>query len=206
MVLLIVCVPTSGLFAQSVADDIEQLLLDVQKLTSLKQILSQMYSEYETVFEGYEDIKGLSQGTYALHKIFLDGLLAVNPAVASYKKVPDIISKEEALVRQCQAANTYLSKTNLFSSGELTYFSNTYAGLLKQGSKNLTELYMVITGGELRMGDASRLSAIDRIDADMTGRLTYLRGFNDQAGLAAAQRNQEAADISTVRALMGVGQ
>lgn len=205
MVLLVVCVPSVG-FSQSVADDIQQLLLDVQKLTALKEILTQMYDEYETVFQGYEQIKGLSQGTFSLHKNYLDALLAVNPSVASYAKIGEIISKEAALVRECTSANAYLTGSGRFSVGELTYFSGKYAALLQQGSRDVTELYMVITAGELRMSDAERLSAIDRIDADMTGRLGYLRSFDDQAGMAAAQRAHETADMGTIRVLMGAGQ
>ena len=89
-----------GVRAQSVADDITQLLLDVEKLSQLKQILTDMYTAYTVVHNGYEDIKNISQGTFSLHKAFLDGLLAVSPVVSNYAKVPDIINKELLLVQE----------------------------------------------------------------------------------------------------------
>jgi len=195
----------SGVMAQSVADDITQLLLDVQKLSQLKQILSEMYSAYTVVHQGYQDIKNLSQGTFSLHKAFLDGLLAVSPAVSSYAKVGDIINKEALLVQEYKAANRYLQGTGQFTDGELVYFGNVYADLVQGSVKNVNELMMVITTAELRMSDAERLAAIDRIDANISGQLDALRKFDNQAAVQAAQRNQAVNDQATLRALYGLG-
>lgn len=204
MVILMV-VPTMGIFAQSVADDIEQLLLDVEKLAQLKQILSQMYQEYTLLQQGYEKIKGLSQGTFSLHKAFLDGLLLVSPAVSSYGKVGDIVSKEAALIREYQAASGFFRNSGLFTQQDLDGFSGTYGLMLQRGVKDVDELTLVITDGELRMSDAERLSAIDRIDGDMTRQLNGLRGFNNSIAIQAGQRARGRNDIGTVRGLYGIG-
>ena len=190
--------------AQSVADDIQQLLLDVQKLAQMKQILSAMYSEYTMLQQGYEQIKGLSQGTFSLHKAFLDGLLLVSPAVSSYPKVTDIISKEASLIGSYNASSGYFRGSGVFTSQELGGFSTNYGSLLQRGQKDVDELTMVITDGELRMSDAERLTAIDRIDADMTRQLTLLHSFNNMAALQAAQRARAAREVGTVRGLYGI--
>ena len=197
--------PISGLFAQSVADDITQLLLDVQKLAQLKQILSDMYTAYTVVHQGYEDIKSISQGTFSLHKAFLDGLLAVSPAVSSYAKVADIVNKEALLVQEYQSANKYFVGSGRFSSEELSYFSTVYNNLIQGSLKNVNELVMVITAGQLRMSDAERLAAVDRIDGSITGQLNFLRAFDNRAAVQAAQREQVAQDQATMRALYGLG-
>jgi len=194
-----------GLRAQSVADDIQQLLLDVQKLAQLKQILSQMYSEYSMLQQGYEQIKGLSQGTFSLHKVFLDGLLLVSPAVSSYPKVTDIISKEASLIGGYQSANGYFRGSGVFTSSELVGFSANYGSLLQRGQKDVDELALVMTDGDLRMSDAERLSAIDRIDADMARQLSLLHSFNNMAALQAAQRAKAAGEVGTLRGLYGIG-
>jgi len=54
--------------AQSIADCIEQLTLDYQKLASLKSILSQMYQGYEVLSKGYNAVKDVSQGNFSLHE------------------------------------------------------------------------------------------------------------------------------------------
>ncbi len=204
VLLVLAVLPVTGLVAQSVADDIQQLIMDVQKLTQLKQILAEMYQEYTMVQKGYEDIKSLSQGTFSLHKVFLDGLLAVSPAVSSYSKVGDIIVKEARLISEYQSANGFLRSSGKFTPQELDYFSGMYGILLQRGEKNVNELDMVTTDGELRMSDAERLSAIDRIDKDIGGELSFMERFNNNAALQVAQRQQIEQDVGTVRGLYGI--
>ena len=205
MVILLLVVPSCGLVAQSVADDIQQLVLDVEKLSQLKQILSQMYQEYTMLHKGYEDIKGLSQGTFSLHKAFLDGLLLVSPVVSSYSKVGAIITNEAYLISDYQSASAYYRNSRLFTAQELDGFSSNYGTFLQRGQRDIDELTLVSTDGDLRMSDAERLSAIDRIDADMTRQLSLMHAFNNSVALQAAQRTQEASDVGTVRGLYGIG-
>jgi hypothetical protein len=205
VMVLMLLLPMSCVTAQSVSDDIQQLLLDVEKLSQLKQILTEMYQEYTMLYNGYEKIKGLSQGTFSLHKVFLDGLLQVSPAVSSYTKVADIISKEANLIRDYQAASSHFRQSGLFTSQELDGFTVFYESVVQRAEKDIAELTMVITGGTLRMSDGERLSAIDRIDGDVTGQLSMLHGYNNGAALQEAQRAQAAGDIGAVRGLYGIG-
>jgi len=202
---ILLVAPVSGLWAQSVADDIQQLLLDVEKLSQLKQILTQTYQEYKVLQQGYEKIKGLSEGTFSLHKAFLDGLLDVNPAVRSYNKVGDIIDKESNLLKGYQTASSQFRTNRLFTTEELEGFSANYGFFLQRGQKAVDELSMVMTDGGLRMSDAERLSAIDRIDRDMTRQLNLFHSFNNGISLLAAQRARAAGDIGTVKRLYGIG-
>jgi hypothetical protein len=192
--------------AQDIADDAEQLVLDIEKLSQLKQILSDMYKAYEILHNGYEDVKNLSKGTFNLHKVFLDALLAVNPSVANYFKVVDIVNKEEAMVKEYQAANSYLRATKQFNSTELGYFLTMYDNLITGSLNNVAELTMVLTAGSLRMSDAERLAAIDRIDKDITGQLSFMHGFDNDAAMQAMQRAKAQGDIGSVQALYGIGQ
>lgn len=198
--------PGAGLRAQSVSDDIQQLLMDVQKLTAFKQMLSDMQKGYTIVSQGYEQVKSLSQGTFSLHKAFLDGLLAVSPAVSSYVKAADIVSKEAQLVQECQSAQAYFQASGQFTSAELGLLLTRYNNAIQGSLKNVDELAMVITAGQLRMSDAERMTAIDRIDRDVTGRLVALQGFDNSTAVEAVQRTRVQQDDNTLRGLYGVGQ
>src|SRR4051812_27551793 len=72
--------------------EVQQLLLDVQKLAQLKQILKDMKTGYEIVSMGYTSIRDLSQGNFSLHQGFLNEMLAVSSAVKNYKRVAEIVS------------------------------------------------------------------------------------------------------------------
>ena len=204
--LLLLSLPLAGLRAQSVSDDTQQLLMDVQKLAQLKQILAEMEQAYTITHAGYESIKSLSQGAFSLHQAFLDGLLAVNPSVASYWKVADIVNKETALVKAAQSGNSYLKGTGQFNSVELGSFLTRYNNLIQGSLSDVTELVMVITAGTLRMSDAERLAAIDRIDGNATRQLGVTYAFDNDAALAAMQRAKEQQDIGTLQSLYGIGQ
>lgn len=202
---LVLVLLVSGAVGQSVSDDVQQLVLDVEKLSQLKQILTEMYQEYTMLYNGYEKIKGLSQGTFSLHKVYLDGLLLVSPAVSNYYKVADIVVKGANLIKDYQAASGYFRGSGLFTSQELEGFSVFYATVVQRAEKDITELTIIITGGTLRMSDGERLSAIDRIDGDVTGQLSLLHGYDNSAALQAVQRAQAAVDIGDVRGLYGIG-
>jgi len=191
--------------AQSLADDIEQLELDVQKLAQLKAILTEMYREYELLHTGYERIKSLSEGTFDLHKAFLDGLLLVSPVVSGYPKVLDIVTKEADLMGDYQSAYGYFQRSGRFTPQELTSMALFYGNLVERSASDVEELTMLVTSGELRMSDGERLTAIDRVDGNVTGQLTLLHSFNDAAALQAAQRAQVEKDVGAVRGLYGVG-
>jgi len=55
--------------AQSVADVIRQLVLDYQKLASLKNIVSQMYTGYTVLSKGYGAVKDVAQGNFSRFNI-----------------------------------------------------------------------------------------------------------------------------------------
>jgi hypothetical protein len=200
----ILSVPVLGK-AQSLAQSIEQLTLDYEKLSEYKQILSDMYKAYTVVKQGYENIKSIAEGNFNLHQAFLDGLLAVSPVVQNYVKIANIINNEAELVKEYKAAAGYLNSGGRFSAAELNYFNTLYGNLLTGSVRNLDELAMVITAGTLRMSDAERLAAIDRIDKDMTGKLSFLRVFNNEAAIQAGQRGIEQNNISAMRGLFGIG-
>jgi len=192
--------------AQSVTDCIEQLILDYQKLAGMKSILSQMYSSYQVLSRGYNAVRNVSQGNFSLHQVFLDGLLPVSPAVRRYPRVADIISDQVALFGEYRNAARYFSSSGRFSSDELQYISGVYNKLMDASLKNIDQLSMVMSDTKLRMSDAERLAAIDRIYLDSHSQLSYLRKFNDEAGKTLHIRLKVAAEKQTLNSLYGITQ
>ena len=77
--------------ATAQTDEAAQLLLNVTKLTQLKQILTDLEKGYNTLRTGYSEIENLASGNFNLHETFLNNLLQVSPAVKNYHKVAEII-------------------------------------------------------------------------------------------------------------------
>lgn len=171
--------------------EIEQLILDVHKLSQFKQILSDMKTAYTVIMQGYTTVRDISQGDFNLHKAFLDGLMAVSPVVRNYKKTADIISMQLSIVSEYKSAYSRFKSANLFNPDEIVYIGRVYNNLLDETLKNLTDLTTVVTTNQLRMSDAERLAAIDKLYDDTLDKLTFLRSFNNNTSMLAVQRQKE---------------
>lgn len=204
IITILLCSLLSTGYATAQEQEIEQLILDVEKLSQLKSILSDMKKGYEIVSGGYGTIKDLSQGNFTLHKAFLDGLMAVSPTVRNYKRVADIINMQLMLVKEYKRANNRFKQGGFFNEGELDYMGKVYSNLLSQSLHNIDALTTVITANQLRMSDDERLKAIDGIYDDMQEKITFLRQFNSNTSVLALQRAREQHDATSIKNIYGI--
>lgn len=184
--------------AQTVVQLTEQLVLDYQKLSQLKSILQQMYDEYKIIDKGLSDVKDIVNGNFNLHEAFLDGLLAVSPAVRNYSRVADIISAEYTMVIEYQSGFGAFKSSGAFTPDEVTYIGKVYTALINRSVEYITQLTKLLTDNQLRMGDADRLSGIDRIYGGISRDLGFLRRMNSSNSLQQLQRVKEAADLNVL--------
>jgi hypothetical protein len=193
---------TSKLSAQS--EEVQQLLLNVEKLAQFKQILSDMKKGYQVISTGYSTIKDLSQGNFNLHKTFLDGLMVVSSSVKKYKRIADIINNQVMIVKEYKNAFNRFKRDGNFNPDEIAYLGKVYGNLFKQSLNDLDELTIIITDSKLRMSDDERLEAIDRIFGNMQDKLLFLRHFNNNTTILAVQRAREKADAVTMKEIYGI--
>lgn len=179
--------------------DAKQLLLNVEKLSQLKNILRDMKRGYTVLSDGYRSVKNIAEGNFSLHEVFLDGLMLVSPEVRKYARVGGIISQQQALLSEYKGALKAFRSANVFAPGELSYMAGVYEQLFSASLQNLEDLTMVITSSKLRMGDQERLAAIDRIFLDMEDKLLFLREFNAEAKLLMAQKQREKGEIDRLK-------
>jgi hypothetical protein len=180
-------------FAQS--QEAQQLLLNVEKLSQLKGILSSMKKGYEVISKGYNSVKNIAEGNFSLHEVFLDAMMLVSPEVRKYHKIADIITAQKSIVSEYKSAFGRFNSSGNFTAGEMEYLGKIYGQLFNQSLDNLDQLVMVVTANKLRMTDDERLEAIDRIFADTQDKLIFLRSFNGSAAVLNVQREREKADV-----------
>lgn len=185
----------------STAQDIQQLLYDMEKLTQFKAILSDMQTGYAILTQGYGEVRSISEGNFNLHSAFLNSLEAVSPAVRQYGRVADIIANQASIVSEYKAAWTQANASGHFSATELVYMNSVFTALLNQSVDNLTNLTNILTANTLRMSDAERLQAIDHIYGDTQSKLSFLRSFNNQVAILSLQRAKEQNDIQMLKKL-----
>lgn len=190
--------------AQTIADDLQQLALDIQKLSGLKSVLKQAYQGYEIVSKGYNAVKDISQGNYSLHQAFLDGLMIVSPVVANYPRVKDIINDEAELITEYKSAYNVFRNDKQITPDELGYMMDVYNNLVTQSLNNLSALTTITSSNKLRMSDDERLREIDRLYVSGHDALTFLRQFNSHSQAVALARAQQVNDQQTIQKLYGI--
>src|SRR5688572_479515 len=186
------------------AQEAAQLILNVEKLKQLEEILDNMYKGYKILTKGYNRVKDIAEGNFNLHQVFLDGLFAVNPSVAKYQRIPDIIRYQSMLIREYKRAfNRFKSDPNL-TPDEIKYLERVYSYLVKQSLRNLEELTMIITANKLRMSDDERIQSLDRIYFDIENKLSFLRYFNNSTQVLVVQRAKESSEVGAMKKLYDV--
>jgi len=197
-----VCLLVIGLNGKSQSQEIQQLLLDVQKLAQLKSILEDLKKGYTILESGYSTIRDISQGNFNLHDLFLNSLLEVSPTVRNYKRIADIISLQLRIVKEYQTASKQFRASGLFDGNELNYISSVYSNLFNQSVKNLDVLATVITSGQLRMSDDERLNEIDGVWKNIFDQFSFLKDFNNKTKVLALQRAREKNDVEVMKTLV----
>ncbi|MBC8053810.1 MAG: TerB family tellurite resistance protein [Sphingobacteriaceae bacterium] len=200
---LLIILLALGTFSISRAQsaEVQQLLLNYEKLTQLKNILADMKKGYQIVSKGYNTIKDISEGNFNLHETFINGLMSVSPVIRNYRRVPQIINYQKSIVREYKASFTRYKSKGTFSISEIDYLSAVYNNLLTQSLRNLDELATILTSSKLSMSDDERLTAIDKIFEDTEDKLQFLRDFNSKTDILVIQRLKETRDIEAIQKL-----
>ena len=184
--------------------DVQQLLLDWQKLGELRSILTELKTGYQILSTGYENIRTIAQSSFNLHNGFLSALLAVNPPVKNYQRVQDILSFQASLVSEYSSSFNRFKQDRHFTADEISYLGIVYTNLLGQSLDDLTNLTSVLTPNTMRMGDDERLHAVDGIYNNSKNRLLFLRSFNNSTTLLAIDRATEENDAESAKKLYGL--
>jgi hypothetical protein len=186
----------------STGQDIQQLLLDIEKLTQFKAILGDLESGYTILTQGYAEVRDISQGNFNLHSAFLNSLMAVSPEVRKYGRIADIITNQASIISEYKAAWKQANASGHFNASELLYVNGVFTSLLNQSVDNLTNLANILTANTLRMSDAERLQAIDHLYGDTQNKLVFLRHFDSELAILSVQRQKEQNDANTLNHLL----
>jgi hypothetical protein len=207
--IIIILILTGGITASaykanaqvSTAQDVQQLVLDIEKLTQFKAILTDMKTGYTLLTQGYNQVKDISQGNFNIHSAFLNSLMEVSPEVRKYGRIADIIEEQASIVSEYKSTLRQANSGGHFNASELIYMNQVFSQLLTQSLNNLTTLANVITAGNLRMSDAERLQTIDHIYSDTQTKLVFLRSFDNQVAILSLQREKAKNDVNTLQKL-----
>jgi len=182
----------------------EQLLLDVEKLSQLKGILQDLKDGYQVLESGYSAIRDVAKGSFDVHKAFLDGLLAVSPAVRGYVRVAEIAALQVQIVERAETALSRMRQDGSWRPEELAALGQVYSGILADCAEGLGDVVLLLTDGAIRASDGERMQELDTVYNRMLRQYQLVDRLSDQGALLALLRSREAGDVSVLRELFGI--
>lgn len=184
-----------------------------QKKTRIKRLLEQIaankvYIEYaqkgyKIVTNGLHTIRDIKDGDFHLHTGHFDSLKVVNPKVKNWIKVADIIAGQLRIIKSSKQAINAVHESAQFTKDELDYCKNVFDQLLEECLKNIDELVMVITSGELEMTDDERIRRIEKIYMDMQDKSAFTASFGNEMSVLAIQRMTEQIELNYSKKIKG---
>lgn len=151
-----------------------------------------------------EEIGDWGEKQRALYANYYEELWKVKNALATYKKVKELIEAQRALVKSYQRAYQLFRQDDHFTPQEIEYMGLVYSGMLAKSLETVDQLLQVVQSFTVQMSDGERWRIIDQAASDMTALLHDLRRFNQENVLLSVQRSKDKVSLQRVRVLYGL--
>ena len=181
-----------------------QIKYVVQQIVAFQTYLSYVKKGYDIAHKGITTVQNIKNGEWNLHKDFFGSLKIVNPSIEKYAKVADIIAMQIRILKQSKSFLNKCRQEGQFNSEELANLKKVCDKLLSECLRNIDELVMVTTSGELEMKDDERIKRIEKIYADMQDNYVFFRSFSGSMAQLSNQRLREKLEIELSEKLNGL--
>lgn len=176
----------------------------LQQIAAYKVYLEYIEKGYGIAKDGLNAIQSIKNGDFTLHKEFIGSLSKVNPKIKSYTRVADIISYQIRIVKDVATVTKNLKESDQFTAEELKYTKSVFERLMEESFRNIDELYIIITSGELKMKDDERMKRIDQLYLDIQDKYSFCRSFSEECSVLAMQRLSEKAETTMSERINGI--
>lgn len=176
----------------------------LEQIAALQVYIGYLRKGYTIVKDGLHTISDIKQGDLNLHTDYFNSLKNVNPAIASYPRVKDILDIQKAILRLTNKSRRQFAHTNVFTGSELQYIDKVYDRLLTDCQATIDQLQTVTTPGKLEMKDDERLRRINLLYQDAQSQYGFAKHFSNGTMTMAIERQKELNNINDSRILYGI--
>ncbi|GAA4492860.1 hypothetical protein GCM10023172_00640 [Hymenobacter ginsengisoli] len=147
--------------------------------------------------------KVFSEKNLQLAKTWYDGLLQVNSAVRTYRRVASIFEKQGRIIQTYSTAIETLRQSPYVAPEQLSAMTTIYTKMLTESANTLSDLQTIVSPAMLKMTDADRMRFIDKLDAKITDQLGLINYFTQRNLVQLHLAEQQAQDAQALSALIG---
>ena len=148
----------------------------LQQIAALQVYIGYAKKGYEIVGSGIDVVKGITDGEFSLHRVFLGSLKLVSPFIRNHEKVGEILSLQLAV----NGSFSGLKQLYYLSPSNQAYVLDVRDHLIAECGADLEELLMVIRSGQVEMSDEERLNRLSNIQEAMRDKYAFARSFCDE--------------------------
>jgi hypothetical protein len=196
---------SSQVFSQTMAEWTQQKKTQIkyllQQIAANKVYIEYIEKGYGIARDGLNVIQNIKRGDFNLHSDFIGSFSKVNPKIAGYSRVADIITYQIRIVKNITVTIKNLKESEQFNPEELDYAKKMFDNFLTECLKNLEDLYQVITSDEFSMKDDERIKRIDQIYSEMQEKYAFCKIFSEECSVLAMQRLSEQTEINISKKL-----
>ena len=196
---MLMCLNSPG---QSV--EMKQLMLNIEKLAAMKAQYQTMVNGYRTLENGYRQVSDLAKGNFLLHQDYLDGLLAVSPAVRQNGRIQSILQRHAKMVDHYHFTIQQLRTGSQLKANEFQQLKTSMQELIQVSSQSIDEMIDVLTPGKMRMNDEERISIINRLDCEGIRLSEQLGVIAERYRSLYERRKQKQQELKRMKSLYGI--
>lgn len=175
----------------------------LQQIAALQVYLGYLKKGYDIASQGLTTIRNIKNGDFSLHRDFFGSLSLVNPKIRDYARVADIIALQIKIIKEVKETVKGIAEAGQLTPDEMSLCNKVFDNLLAASLKNIDELFLVITSGELEMKDDERLNRIDAIFLEMQEKYAFTADMSEELALLSVQRMQEQHEVGLSKKLFG---
>lgn len=140
----------------------------------------------------------------SLYSGYYEELWKIKSAIAYYKRIKDLTTKQVAIVDEYKWAWGLFTRDKHFAPEELEQMETVYKGILEESIKNLDMILLVASSFKTQMTDAKRLEIINEAANKMDGNYNDLKQFNHQNILLSIQRSKSLDETAKLKEIYGI--
>jgi hypothetical protein len=191
----------SGLFFASPGRSQADIRAMLKQIALIAVHVRELEKAIEIARDGLTTIHDIKNGEFHLHQLFFSSLQSVNPAVARYSKIAEIISDQISIITGFQNILRRLRTDKTLPVSELTYVNAVYTHLTDECSESLSNLIAITTDGPFEMTDDERIERIDGIYADIKDKYAFTQAFTMSTNSLVSETTNDEHETSYLKML-----
>lgn len=173
----------------------------IQQIALLKTYGAYLTEGYKIVNKAITTVNDLKNGEFNLHRDFFRSLANINPKIARYARVGDILASQTIILNDCRKSLKEFRSSGWFSDKELEVMSTVFGNLMAQSTRNLSLLKDISTDGRLELTDDERIRRIDALWEQSQQQERFCLRFSRSNRLLAQMRSRDLNETNNLQSL-----